>query len=124
VARDTEQHINGKKGEGEREREKWGGDRETDRDRERETERSENSRAGEIFAFIKRTSGYLGGKPGEERRARMLIRTLKYITDTCDTEGAFGLHLKIGSFMSLLPEVREMTPFGRWEQVSTVPEEC
>lgn len=29
-----------------------------------------------------------------------------------------------GSHMSLLPEVRKMTPLGRWELVSQFPEEC
>lgn len=29
-----------------------------------------------------------------------------------------------GGQMSLLPEVKEMTPFGRWEPVSQIPEKC
>lgn len=59
--------------------------------------------------------------------------TLKCITGTWDTTGAWSLACasdmqpKVydsGSSMSLLPEERKTVPFGNWGPVSQVPEEC
>lgn len=79
----------------------------------------ENSKGG-VFLFIRRRGGW------EEERSRVLAWTLECITGTCDIEGvetSFDmLRGTMGSHMWLLPELREMAPFGREELASQVPE--
>ena len=65
--------------------------------------------------------------------ANVLLWTMKYITGAWDTEGAWRpacasicnyRYICPWSHESLLPEVRKMTPFNRWEMISQVPEDC
>ena len=78
------------------------------------------------------------GKPvswreGRVGRARMLAGTLRCVRSTWylqyreTSEASMCFDMLIGtiaSHMSLLPEVREMTPFGRPDLVLQVSEEC
>lgn len=74
-------------------------------------------------AFIKRGDVHLGGgKPEEVRTHYARVKTLRCIISACDTEedsrpplGSIFDHryMSMETHMSLLPELREMTLWGR-----------
>lgn len=57
----------------------------------------------------------------QSRDSEMSHKSLRYWGSL---EAAFDMLVgATGTHISLLPEVREMSPFGRWEMVLQVPEE-